>query len=276
MAYAVEGRRRVKEQMNKRKPDDEFAKINLSYFTTDGREVVIYCPESREARATQQPTRKGLDGLAEIPDEQACALEAPVSATSAPEASVVDAPPAGAPVAESGVSGADAEAPPAPRSLPSAPLREQHYTIRYGDAGYSYASIMANYLQGANAVVVEDPYIRAPHQMQNFVRFCEMVVSHSTIRKIQLRTGYDDTLQRADAESKLGDLAQSLLELDIVLEVAFDANLHDREIRLDNGWVIKIGRGLDFYQKPTSWYDIGSSDLSLRRCLETKVDVYRQ
>ena len=29
VAYAVECRRRVKEQMNKRKPDDEFAQINL-------------------------------------------------------------------------------------------------------------------------------------------------------------------------------------------------------------------------------------------------------
>jgi len=50
----------------------------------------------------------------------------------------------------------------------------------------------------------------------------------------------------------------------------------NQRIRLDNGWVITIGRGLDFYQKPTTWYDISSSDLSLRRCLETKVDVYRR
>jgi ATP-dependent Lon protease len=34
VAYAVESRRRVKEQMNKRKPDDEFAKIDLSYFAS--------------------------------------------------------------------------------------------------------------------------------------------------------------------------------------------------------------------------------------------------
>jgi ATP-dependent Lon protease len=51
VAYAVEGRRRVKEQMNKRKPDDEFARIDLSFFAADGREIVVYCPESRHARA---------------------------------------------------------------------------------------------------------------------------------------------------------------------------------------------------------------------------------
>ena len=30
-----------------------------------------------------------------------------------------------------------------------------------------------------------------------------------------------------------------------------------------------------FYQKPDGWYGVGATDLSLRRCLETKVDVFR-
>nr|WP_317172328.1 hypothetical protein [Hymenobacter sp. BRD67] len=41
----MEGRRRVKEQMNKQKPDDEFANINLSYWRRqDGQEEIVYCP----------------------------------------------------------------------------------------------------------------------------------------------------------------------------------------------------------------------------------------
>ena len=52
VAYAVECRRRVKEQMNKRKPDDEFALINLSYFNASGKEVDVFCPESKDAAAT--------------------------------------------------------------------------------------------------------------------------------------------------------------------------------------------------------------------------------
>jgi ATP-dependent Lon protease len=63
MAYAVEGRRRVKEQMNKRKADDEFGLINLSYFDDRNQEVVVFCPESREAEATQNPQRKSLPGV---------------------------------------------------------------------------------------------------------------------------------------------------------------------------------------------------------------------
>ncbi|MBX3380224.1 MAG: BREX system Lon protease-like protein BrxL [Phycisphaeraceae bacterium] len=64
VAYAVECRRRVKEQMNKRKPDDEFARINLSYYQLDGTEVVVHCPESKNSVATQNPVRRDAMGRA--------------------------------------------------------------------------------------------------------------------------------------------------------------------------------------------------------------------
>lgn len=255
IAYAVECRRRIKEQMNKRKPDDEFAKIDLSYFTAAGNEVIVYCPESKDAQATQAPTRKALatPTAADKPSTVSKAQPAPV-------------------IGESVL---------VPSSAPSVPvvpqpvLQEQHFTILYGDTGYSYESILAPYLAGAKEVTVEDPYVRQLYQLQNFVRFCEVVVKAATVKRIRLITSYDDNVQMMDVQNKLAELQQSLLELDIVLDVELNPNLHDREIRLDNGWVIKIGRGLDFYQKPDSWYQIGVNDLALRRCLETKVDIFR-
>jgi ATP-dependent Lon protease len=48
MAYAVEGRRRIKEQMNKRKHDDEYARVNLSYMNSGGEEIIVWCPESKK------------------------------------------------------------------------------------------------------------------------------------------------------------------------------------------------------------------------------------
>jgi ATP-dependent Lon protease len=152
---------------------------------------------------------------------------------------------------------------------------EQHFTIRYGDTGVSYEALVGPYLPGAREVVVEDPYIRLPHQVQNFVRFCEAVVKAGAARRIKLVTSYDADTPLADVQERLAELRQSLLELDVALEVELSPTLHDREIRLDNGWVIKIGRGLDFYQKPATWHEIGVHDLALRRCLETKVDVFR-
>jgi len=47
--------------------------------------------------------------------------------------------------------------------------------------------------------------------------------------------------------------------------------LHDRRIDLDNGWSISLGRGLDFYQRPDEWFDIGAYDLDQRACYETNI-----
>ena len=102
-----------------------------------------------------------------------------------------------------------------------------------------------------------------------------MIVKQSKIKRIDLITGYDDEMQKIDLEQKLDELKQSLLEFDVIFDYDFNPNLHDREIQLDNDWVIKIGRGLDFYQKPLTWNEVGTNDLALRKCLETKVDIYK-
>ena len=256
VAYAIEARRRVKEQMNKRKSDDEFAKINLSYFNADGKEIIVYCPESKFAPATQDPVRKNIhDGGGEASEQGTNAAQT-VTTAQVTQPTVI----------EPSV------------SLPTAlepQLTEQHYTIHYGATGYSYESIIGPYLLGGKEIVIEDPYIRLTHQVQNFVRFCEAIVKAPNIRKIQLITSYDSDTDLKEMSDKLGELKQSLLEIDIELDLKINEHMHDREIRIDNGWVVKIGRGLDFFQKPDSWFGIGTNDLSLRKCLETKVDIYK-
>ena len=124
-------------------------------------------------------------------------------------------------------------------------------------------------------VTIEYPYIRLQHQIQNFVRFCETVVRAGSVRRITLITGYDERTPLAEMAEKLEELKQSLIEVDVELDVKLNSNIHDREIRIDNGWIVKIGRGLDFHQKPNGWFEIGANDMSLRKCLETKVDIYR-
>lgn len=257
VAYAVECRRRVKEQMNKRKPDDEFANINLSFINAMGQEIIVYCPESKDAVATQQPFRRQLnekfaserDQEIKTRSEQFTSIPADIEVKSI--------------------------VPTSDLTVIQDKLIEQHFTIMYGDVGHSYESIIGPYLKEVKTLIIEDPYIRLPHQIQNFVRFCECALKAGTVKKIHLITGYDDNTQLADIAEKLGELKQSLLEMDVVLDIDLNPNIHDREIRLDNGWIIKIGRGLDFYQKPGGWFEIGSNDLSLRKCLETKVDIFR-
>ena len=251
--YALEVRRRVKEQMNKRKPDDEFAQINLSYVNLDGSEVIVFCPESRHASATLEPIRKNIGEVVRSAGETR-EEEHPARVASIPEE------------------------PKASEEKDAAvqPLEESHFTILYGDTGHTYESIMGPYLDTAKAVTIEAPYIRATHQVNNFVRFCETIVRRPAIRNITLVTHYDEDTNLVELKDKLEELKQSLLEVDVLLNIKLDGNLHDREIRLDSGWVIKIGRGLDFYQRPDGWFTVGANDFSLRKCMETKVDIYRQ
>jgi ATP-dependent Lon protease len=260
--YAIEGRRRVKEQMNKRKPDDEFAAINLSYFNHAGVEIIVYCPESKNAEATQNPKRAVLPGvrLRSADEEQKIKEEDASSKQDKEELSVV-------------TETEKTETSPTPE-LPTE-LKEKHFKIHYGAVGYSYESIFGDYLAGAKNVTVEDPYIRYPHQIQNFLRFCELVTKIGTAETINLVTGFDDKKQKEEAESKLQVIAYSLKDHGITLSIKLNQQMHDREIRLDDGWKIKIGRGLDIYQKPDDWFNIGSHDLDLRPCLETMVDIFR-
>jgi ATP-dependent Lon protease len=254
--YAVECRRRVKEQMNKRKPDDEFAKIDLSYINHKGEEVFVSCPESIGAMPTLAPNK-----INKLEDENTVITNTTTTT----------------PPSDSLFSSSITTEPSIAQSLDQVQkeLKEQHFKINYGATGYSYESIMLPYLLKAKSVVIEDPYIRAKHQLTNFVRFCEAVLKQSSIEKITLITAYDDKTNIQEMAEALNELQQSLLDIDVALEIKVNENLHDREIRIDNGWTVKIGRGLDFFQKPDSWFGVGVNDLSLRKCLETSVDIFK-
>lgn len=247
LEYAIEGRRRVKEQLNKRKPDEEFGQINLGYVTSAGEAVTVHCPESRHAAATQEPRRRPE------PDENDKIVRRPqviVRPTIAPELP-----------------------PPGPED---ASPKERHYRIHYGATGFGYENIFGDYLPGAEEIVVEDPYIRAHHQIVNFLRFCETAVRLASPKKITLVARFDNQLEKDEAMAKLYTIADSLKQLGVRLEIQENGMLHDREVRLSNGWSIKIGRGFDIYQKPDDWLSIGANDLGLRPCLETNVDVVRK
>lgn len=252
MAYALEGRRRIKEQLNKRKHDDEYARINLSYIDSDDQEIVVWCPESRGAAATQQPIRKRLSGSPKVKVHEKSQTEGAQEELKRTEELIV-------------LGSAEEEEP-----------KEDHYTIFYGDTGHSYEGIFGKYLTGCKSVSLEDPYIRLPHQIQNLVRFCELLVKVGTIKELELLTGFENDSQKADAQEKFEMLQESLRKNGIEFNWTFSSVIHDRAVKMGNGWVVKIGRGFDIYQPPDNWFTIGSQDLSQRPCLETKVDIYRE
>jgi len=148
--------------------------------------------------------------------------------------------------------------------------------IQVNSIGYSYETIFGRFLENTvTSITVEDPYIRAHHQIVNFLRFCELCIRKcANLRSVILLTTADANEQ--EQEAKLQELKQSLSQRNITLSWTFSTSLHDREVRLDSGWIIKIGRGLDIYKPPEGKMVLGYFDLELRKCLETTVDIFFQ
>ena len=72
-------------------------------------------------------------------------------------------------------------------------LSEKHHErieVKDGERGHSYKKIFEKCLFGnLTEVRVEDPYVRTHHQIQNFVRLCELLVHVATMKRIKLLTG---------------------------------------------------------------------------------------
>lgn len=253
--YAIEGRRRVKEQLNKRKPDEEYANINMSYINTKGEKVVVYCPESKYSEATQNP-RKADDCIVpteEVPNEVNVSTDN-VTSDNSTEVNVTeelkdDIIPQG----------------PQPKSL----------DIRHGDTGYSYDNLFAEYLDGAKNIELQEPYLSNIYQLQNLTRFAEMIVKLRTCKKFSLTTKTCESIEDTQRlQTALEQLKAALADMGVEFEYTFSDLIHARFIQSDNGWNISLDRGLHIYQapaQPKNYFLMGSYDLELRPCKETKI-----
>jgi hypothetical protein len=121
-------------------------------------------------------------------------------------------------------------------------------------------------------VVLRDPYLRRPHQLHNLVRFCELCVRRG-VSSIAIVTGSDD--DREAQTRALEELKSSLSTRKVVLSYSYDDVLHDRDLAVDNGWFIRLGRGLDIFKRCEGVYVIGSHDYDQRPCFACNIDVWR-
>ncbi|XP_069009687.1 MIT domain-containing protein 1 [Embiotoca jacksoni] len=152
-----------------------------------------------------------------------------------------------------------------------------HEQVRISEdaTGHSYEVMFKPYISSAlTEVWVEDPYIRHIHQLYNFLRFCEMLLKASCkVKTIHLLTSQDEA-DSGQQSSALAELTESLGAQGVTLDLQFSSTIHDREIRFDNGWIIKIGRGLDYFKRPKGRFSVGYCDYDLRPCQETTVDIF--
>lgn len=146
--------------------------------------------------------------------------------------------------------------------------------IKENQRGFSYSTLFSKYINDKlKSVRIEDPYIRRQHQIFNLLRLCELLVKTAkSLKKIHVltsRAGHEN----AEQGELFSKIKSSLGNFGIELIIEYSETLHDREIQLDNGWVVKIGRGLDFF-KGQEKMTVGFCDYDLRECLETTIEVY--
>jgi len=162
-----------------------------------------------------------------------------------------------------------------PKEEISPALTAKTIHIREGETGYSYQNLFGSYFKGAKKIYVVDPYVRLEYQIRNFIVFAGIIDTSAGQVELKLTTSAEDAYQEKIQEQKLKEISVSLAQHGILFSFDFDPVIHDRSIRLDNGWCIYPGRGLDIYQKPESKYELSEIDQTKRKCRETDI-VFQQ
>ncbi|MDY4539414.1 MAG: BREX system Lon protease-like protein BrxL [Prevotella sp.] len=149
-------------------------------------------------------------------------------------------------------------------------LAEKSVNIRMGQTGISYEKLFAPYLCDASEITVEDPYIRAPWQIKNFMEFMTMLIDTRPVDdlKVHLLTNEEED-KIPDLIDKLDDIKDDLATYGVEFDYKF-RDFHDRCIKTDTGWTINLGRGLDMFEKYSS-FSVAASRQDMRKCKECTI-----
>jgi ATP-dependent Lon protease len=126
------------------------------------------------------------------------------------------------------------------------------YEIEEGAKGISYRNLFLSFLQDCSEIKLIDPYIRLPHQVQNFKDFCEILYEIKT-PKISLTLVTSHELNRQPESKKLLEELKKTFSMNNKIEFNYtlksDKELHSRKIIIDNKRKIILDRGLDIFLK---------------------------
>lgn len=141
-------------------------------------------------------------------------------------------------------------------------------SIMDNQTGVTYEKLFGPYLEDATEIRVTDPYIRLPYQMRNFMEFAQLVArvkkEEDEVRLHLVTNNNEDYIE--NARDAFREIADTLEPAGIQFTFEFSDNIHDRDITLNNGWKILLGRGLDIYQKTGGRYDLAEYMQEKRLC----------
>lgn len=148
-------------------------------------------------------------------------------------------------------------------------LSAKQIDIRTNQKGVTWDTLFGEYLRDVRKVVITDPFVRLPHQISNLMDLIHTIKDrsvHSEELIIELHTQASDDEQAATVIDTFLDIKEDLEPRGIEFNYFFDA-VHDRSLKLDNGWTINLGRGLDIYDKYNRW-SLAATRPEYRSCRE--------
>ncbi|ADB40827.1 BREX system Lon protease-like protein BrxL [Spirosoma linguale] len=140
--------------------------------------------------------------------------------------------------------------------------------FKENQTGLSFRKLFGDYIEGAKQISLIDPYIRQPHQYRLLMEFLVLISERKPLDQevdVEVVTYFESPDKEIEAKANFDQLTESVADLGIQLTYRFDPAIHDRFIYLNNGWRIKLGMGLDMFQKP-DLMDIASVFPEKRKC----------
>ncbi|XP_017867646.1 PREDICTED: MIT domain-containing protein 1 [Drosophila arizonae] len=152
----------------------------------------------------------------------------------------------------------------------------EHITIERDARGRGYQRLLGAYFNDSvKEAHLNEPQLCEQHHFKNLVNFLEVLVkSCRYLKYIRLTTRPDLALPKNQLHI-LQQIRADLATGNIHMNFQLDETLHDRKIVLSSGVVIKIGRGLHYFEPCEHLYTLGLCDFDFRKCLATEVDVWK-
>lgn len=157
-----------------------------------------------------------------------------------------------------------------PRIQPQ--LAQGRRSFRLGQTGVTYKDLFGEYLKDAKEIIIEDPYIKAPHQFRNLVDFLGMLIDTRPVDGLKVKVitkEHDDLEKHAGMIDSFDTIKDDMVGYGIEFDYSF-RDFHDRFIKTDTGWNISLGSGLDIYEKAEN-YTLASARQDRRKCREFSV-----
>lgn len=147
--------------------------------------------------------------------------------------------------------------------------------ITEGATNFGYDRIFGKYLtEDVEEILVEEPYVKDFYQVCNLLIFCELALTKCRNLKCIKVTTNKDASPNSEQVKNITSIADSLMKHNVFLYVDYVNNLHDRQILLSNGYIIKIGRGLNYFKPLVNKLSLGAYNYNFRECRETNVDIF--